>query len=71
MLDECIDFLETRCANSNFLYEIIVVSDGSKDGTVKISEKYCSKYGTEKFRILDLEKNRGKGGAVRLVQEFY
>lgn len=67
MLDECVEFLEDRCKSKDFTYEIIVVSDGSVDGTVKKATEYCKKLGTEKFRILDLEKNRGKGGAVRLV----
>ncbi|XP_017780287.1 PREDICTED: dolichyl-phosphate beta-glucosyltransferase [Nicrophorus vespilloides] len=66
MLDECTEFLENRAKNSDFKYEIIVVSDGSKDGTVAIANKYCEKIGVDKIRVLDLETNRGKGGAVRL-----
>lgn len=67
MLDECIEYLEERSSKTNFTYEIIVVSDGSVDGTVKKAYEYCKKIGSDKFRILALEKNRGKGGAVRLV----
>lgn len=67
MLDECIEFLESRSKSSNFKYEIIVVSDGSTDKTVQVANEYCKKWGTEKFRVLNLETNRGKGGAVRLV----
>ena len=34
--------------------------------------KYVKKHGVEFIRVLTLTKNRGKGGAVRLVsQEFY
>lgn len=67
MLDECMDFLENKSKNEpNFSYEVIVVSDGSKDKTVQVAMKYCEKYSTEKFRILDLVENRGKGGAVRM-----
>ncbi|XP_049825632.1 dolichyl-phosphate beta-glucosyltransferase [Aethina tumida] len=66
MLDECISFLEERSEHSNFKYEIILVSDGSKDSTVNVADKYCEKLSTDKFRVLDLETNRGKGGAVRL-----
>lgn len=29
--------------------------------------KYCKKYGSDKVRVLSLVKNRGKGGAVRMV----
>lgn len=67
MLDECMDFLETKSRNDpKFTYEVIVVSDGSKDETVKVAMKYCEKYSLDKFRILDLVENRGKGGAVRM-----
>lgn len=69
MLDECTEVLEERSKSSGFKYEIIVVSDGSKDGTVKVAHQYASKFGSEKFRVLDLEPNRGKGGAVRLVRK--
>ncbi|KAJ8930321.1 hypothetical protein NQ314_016870 [Rhamnusium bicolor] len=70
MLDECIEFLEKRIISSSlgssFQYEIIVVSDGSTDETVKVANEYAKKLGTEKLRVLELENNRGKGGAVRL-----
>ncbi|KAL1489577.1 hypothetical protein ABEB36_013529 [Hypothenemus hampei] len=67
MLEECLDFLEYRKKESpNFNYEVIIVSDGSTDNTVNKALAYSKKYGTEKVRVLDLEKNRGKGGAVRL-----
>ncbi|CAB3228774.1 unnamed protein product [Arctia plantaginis] len=67
MLDEALEFLETRVkGHPSFQYEIIVVSDGSKDNTVKVAEAYTEKYGSEKLRCLKLIKNRGKGGAVRL-----
>lgn len=67
MLDECLDFLEERSKNiKSFSYEIIIVSDGSKDSTVKKSLEYTKKYGSNKVRVLELEQNRGKGGAVRL-----
>lgn len=68
MLDEAIGFLEERVKNvPTFKYEIIVVSDGSRDSTVKVVETYVEQYGSEKVRCLELIKNRGKGGAVRLV----
>lgn len=67
MLDECIGFLEDNVRCNGLSYEIIVVSDGSKDKTVEVAQKYISKLGSEKMRVLDLITNRGKGGAVRLV----
>jgi hypothetical protein len=33
--------------------------------------KYCTKYTTDKFRVLELVENRGKGGAVRLVRSVF
>lgn len=67
MLDEAIDFLEARLkAHPKYTYEIIVVSDGSRDGTTNVTESYTRKYGSNKVRCLKLIKNRGKGGAVRL-----
>lgn len=46
---------------------MIVVDDGSKDGTTQVALKWAAKLGQDKFRVLTLVKNRGKGGAVRLV----
>lgn len=63
MLEECMDYLESR---KDISYEVIVVSDGSKDNTVKLALEYSKKYSCEKFRVLELIENRGKGGAVRL-----
>lgn len=68
MLDECLEFLEDRQKNNtSFSYEIIVVSDGSTDKTVEVAQKYAEKMASNKIRVLALETNRGKGGAVRLV----
>jgi dolichyl-phosphate beta-glucosyltransferase len=66
MLDECLEYLEAK-AKSNFTYEVIIVSDGSKDKTVEVALSYAKKYGSDKIRVLELVQNRGKGGAVRLV----
>lgn len=69
MLDECLEYLEQR-SKDRCTYEIIVVSDGSTDKTVDIAHSYASR--NENIRVLDLVKNRGKGGAVRLVSnEIY
>lgn len=70
MLDECIKYLEKKSCGP-FSYEIIVVSDGSRDGTVAKALKYSQKYTVEKFRVLELVENRGKGGAIRMVVSVY
>ena len=73
MLDEAIEYLEKRCTDKSnrlqevaFTYEIIVVDDGSDDKTSDVVLQYVSTYGIEKIRLLKLNANRGKGGAVRL-----
>ncbi|XP_017047802.1 dolichyl-phosphate beta-glucosyltransferase [Drosophila ficusphila] len=67
MLDECLAFLEQKSGGSpTFSYEVIVVSDGSQDATVKVALGYSKKHGAEKVRVLELIENRGKGGAVRM-----
>jgi dolichyl-phosphate beta-glucosyltransferase len=67
MLEECMEYLERRSQSEpNFTYEVITVSDGSKDKTVEVALEYSKKYTCEKFRVLNLVENRGKGGAVRL-----
>lgn len=67
MLDECLSYLENRCKKKGFTYEVIIVDDGSRDRTTEIGLKYSSKFSSDKVRVLTLAKNRGKGGAVRLV----
>lgn len=65
MLDEAIKHLEAQ--SKAFSYEILLVSDGSRDKTVLVAQGYGKTIGPNKLRVLDLEANRGKGGAVRLV----
>ncbi|KAM3589523.1 dolichyl-phosphate beta-glucosyltransferase [Umbelopsis sp. WA50703] len=65
MLQETIGHLESRQQKvPKFTYEIIVVDDGSRDDTVDVALKFAQKHKDVDLRVLPLEKNRGKGGAV-------
>lgn len=72
MLTETITYLQDRKKRSKgtFTYEILIVNDGSKDDTVKVALETGAKYKTVDLRILRLEKNRGKGGAVSQGMQF-
>ncbi|KAK2754123.1 putative glycosyl transferase family 2 [Colletotrichum kahawae] len=46
-------------------YEIIIVDDGSRDNTVDVCLEFAHKNGLhDVLRVIKLERNRGKGGAV-------
>jgi dolichyl-phosphate beta-glucosyltransferase len=66
MLDECLECLESR--RPALTFEVTVVSDGSEDFTAQVAREYIKKHGADTVRVLELETNRGKGGAVRLVR---
>ena len=77
MLDEAHEYLDQRAAKqASFAYEIIVVDDGSKDGTSKVALDIArnrakamkpADWARKELRVLTLEKNRKKGGAVTQV----
>ncbi|MFQ5633031.1 MAG: dolichyl-phosphate beta-glucosyltransferase [bacterium] len=48
--------------SKDFCYEIIVVDDGSSDQTTKVCKEIFGK--NENFRMIDLQKNHGKGFAI-------
>jgi dolichol-phosphate mannosyltransferase len=50
-----------RVSNINISKEIIVVNDGSNDGTLEILDNLADKG----IRVINKEKNEGKGAAIR------
>lgn len=54
-----IEFLQSRGRP----FEIIVVNDGSKDGTARVTEEFAKTH--PMVRLISLNPNRGKGGAVK------
>lgn len=48
----------------NITYEVIVVDDGSKDDTSKVSSRLIKDW--EEFKVVSYNPNRGKGFAVKM-----
>lgn len=70
MLKETVEYLEAQKKNdNNYTYEIILVDDGSRDDTIEVALNFSKTVPEVDMRILALEKNRGKGGAVTQVSE--
>ncbi|KAI6024039.1 glycosyltransferase family 2 protein [Pisolithus microcarpus 441] len=57
--------LNSPAMKSSRTYEILIVDDGSKDDTSALALKLASHYPQSELRVVTLEKNLGKGGAVR------
>jgi dolichyl-phosphate beta-glucosyltransferase len=65
MLAAAIDHLTSPSINNKYTYEILIVDDGSTDNTSATSLKLAAKYPKVDIKVITLEKNLGKGGAVR------
>ncbi|KAF9311705.1 dolichyl-phosphate beta-glucosyltransferase [Podila horticola] len=65
MMKETLDFLKTKASKDpTFTYEFLLVDDGSQDSTVRVALEIAKAEANKDIRVLSLEKNRGKGGAV-------
>eukprot|EP01134_Creolimax_fragrantissima_P007854 CFRG7854T1 len=70
MFTETMEYLEKRKKKDpKFKFEFIIVDDGSSDSTYKVAMEKSKKYGSDVVRVMKFERNRGKGGAVRLGME--
>jgi dolichyl-phosphate beta-glucosyltransferase len=69
MLDECVPYLEATYGKD---YELVLVDDGSNDGTKDYALEYADEHGLMPgiMRVFTLEHNRGKGGAVTHGMKF-
>jgi dolichyl-phosphate beta-glucosyltransferase len=68
MLDDCFAHLDTRPGLS---LEVLVVDDGSRDGTADAAVRYAEKRQLRpglRLRVVTLARNRGKGAAVTHVR---
>lgn len=68
MLREATQYLNTQNDNVKLRerYEILIVDDGSKDGTAEYAIELAKEFKlpSHTLRVIKFEKNRGKGGAV-------
>ncbi len=68
MLKETVDYLEAqKKLHETNTYEIILVDDGSRDNTIDVAIDYAKTVPHVDLRVLALDRNRGKGGAVTQV----
>lgn len=64
MLKQAVEHLSSHYSRGRTV-EIIVVDDGSSDGTPETTLKLAKEYNEFDIRVVSLERNLGKGGAVR------
>ncbi|KAK8593290.1 hypothetical protein V6N12_045373 [Hibiscus sabdariffa] len=65
-LDVTMNYLLKRAAkDESFSYEVVIVDDGSSDGTKKVAFDFVKKYGIDNVRVILLSENHGKGEATR------
>uniref|UniRef100_A0A5B6Z5Q0 dolichyl-phosphate beta-glucosyltransferase n=1 Tax=Davidia involucrata TaxID=16924 RepID=A0A5B6Z5Q0_DAVIN len=65
-LDETMNYLQQRAAkDKSFSYEVLIVDDGSADGTKRVAFDFVRKHTVDNVRVILLGRNHGKGEAIR------
>lgn len=65
-LEETMIYLQHRASKDpSFSYEVVIVDDGSVDGTKRVAFEFVRKYTVDKVRVILLGRNHGKGEAIR------
>ncbi|KAK9913522.1 hypothetical protein M0R45_037335 [Rubus argutus] len=65
-LEETMNYLQQRAAkDKSFSYEVVIVDDGSVDGTKRVAFEFVRKYTVDNVRVILLGRNHGKGEAIR------
>lgn len=65
-LDETLNYLQERAAkDKSFSYEVVIVDDGSADGTRRVAFDFVKRYTVDNVRVVLLGRNHGKGEAIR------
>lgn len=47
--------------------QVLIVDDGSVDGTKRVAFEFVKKYTVDNVRVIPLGRNHGKGEAIRKV----
>ncbi|KAF5733822.1 glycosyl transferase family 2 family protein [Tripterygium wilfordii] len=65
-LEETMNYLQQREAkDKSFSYEVIIIDDGSADGTKRVAFDFVRKHVVDNVRVVLLGRNHGKGEAIR------
>jgi dolichyl-phosphate beta-glucosyltransferase len=65
MLETTLNHLNLASIRHTRTYELIIVDDGSKENTSALALKLAQQHLNSDIRVVTLEKNTGKRGALR------